>query len=148
MCKNWLRKKICSTDIPKPSGLEDIDINEIYSLLFSQFPDAQLLLSDKNYKTTNKEELEKYLKYDLTDIDTYENEYYDCDDFSFSLMGGISNPIWGSLSFGIIWVKKDNNSFHALNIFIDSDRRIWMVEPQNDKIFEFPDNWATVLVII
>jgi len=150
MCfKNYLRKILCKpVSLPKPNNLESIDVSEINTIIKAAYPDVKLFLTDTDYKTTSKEELQRFLAYDITDTYPYVSQYYDCDDFSFSLMGGLSNPEWGSLSFGILWVIINNTAAHALNIFIDKDREIWMVEPQTDIISEIPSTYKPYLIMI
>jgi len=70
-----------------------------------------------------------------------------CDDFSFALMGHISNPSWGALPFGIVWTKIPGGA-HAVNCFIDKNRDVWIVEPQNDAVYKCPSNWEPYLVMI
>ena len=151
---NWLRKKICNPDMPEPTGLSFIESFEISSLLYAAFPDAQLYISDHKFKTTTKEELMRFLKYDMTDAYNYTSEYYDCDDFSYALMGTLSNPKWGCLPFGIMWTgtKFDSEgkatAAHAVNFFIDASRKIWVIEPQNDKVFVIPKTWKPFLLMM
>ena len=154
MCLSWLRKWFCYPNMPKPEHLSDIASFEITTLLRAAFPNAQIFLSDNQFKTVPIEELKKYIKYDITDAYKYTNEYYDCDDFSFALMGSLSNPKWGCLPFGIVYVgtmfNEEGNMLaaHAVNIFIDPWRKIWVIEPQNDRVFEMPDNWIPYLIFM
>jgi hypothetical protein len=71
----------------------------------------------------------------------------DCDDFSFHLMGSIHNVDWGALPFGIVWLSKPGGN-HAVNLFIDSDHKTWLIEPQNDEYFDCPVDWVPYLIII
>ena len=48
----------------------------------------------------------------------------------------MSIPGWSDLAFGIIWTDK-----HALNCFVDENKKFWLVEPQNDKIMEDFEPW-------
>jgi hypothetical protein len=133
--------------IPMPQMLTELDINEVNTILKAEFPSARLYLSDKQYKTTSIEELRGYLRYDLTSKNKYVSEYYDCDDFSYSLMGELSSPSWGCLAFGILWTTTDSGN-HAVNVFIDSDHTVWIVEPQTDGVFPLPEDWKPYLVMM
>lgn len=144
---NFLNCNVEKQDIPAPSPLEELDVTEVNTLLKSEFPKATLLLSDEKYKTTTKKELERYLEEDLTDKWNYIPTYFDCDDFSYALMGHLSNPDWGCLAFGILWTKVPGGA-HAVNCFISNSHRVYIVEPQNDKIFSLPDNWEPYLVMM
>ena len=136
-----------SGNIPPPNPLDDMDSSEVLTLLRAEFPNAQILLSDAKYKTTTKKEIERYLKYDLTDTWDYVPEYFDCDNSSYSLMGHLSNPDWGCLTFGIVWTKVPGGA-HAVNCFIDNNGEVWIVEPQTDSISKLPDNWEPYLVMM
>lgn len=133
--------------IPAPQYLEGIGYSELRSILKAEFPSIALHLSDRDYKTTSKTELERFMKHDLTDARQYIAEYYDCDDFSYTLMGAISNPEWGALPFGILWANIPGGA-HAVNCFVDKKRQVWIVEPQNDSIFACPDNWAPYFIVM
>lgn len=153
MCLSWIRDLICGKEIENtiklnpPNGLDSIDVNEISTLLASEFPDAKLLFADRDYKTVSKSELERFLKDNKTDLYKYVSEYMDCDDYSFCLMGAISNPDWGALPFGIVWTEVPNGA-HAVNCFIDKKRKVWICEPQTDALFSCPSDWHPYLVII
>jgi len=149
MCLDWLRSKLCKCGmVSPPNFLEDISGSEVFSIIEAEFPNGTKFISDVDYKTTTVEEIERFLKEDITDKDKYVSEMYDCEDFSFRLMGQISNPSWGCLPFGVIYVKQSKNNYHAVNCFIDSKREVWLIEPQNDDIFKCPERWECVMIII
>jgi len=133
--------------ISPPNPLDEFNASEVNSMLQAEFPKAQILLSDGYYKTTTKKELERYLKYDLTDTWDYIPEYFDCDDSSYSLMGHLSNPDWGCLAFGIVWTKVPGGA-HAVNCFISNSGIVYIVEPQNDKVFKCPVDWEPYLIMM
>ena len=136
MCFGWLRRIICGNDntIPCPE-LEPIELTEIFGRLRAELGEkCEIYLSDKEYKTTSIYELKKFLQSDLTDTYVYKKIFFDCDDFSYRLMGELSVPGWASLPFGIFWCELPDGSGHALNIFIDHNRKVWIVEPQNDEV--------------
>ena len=148
MCLNWLRRRLCVNTTPKPQVLFNIGYTEIYTILQSEFPDCYIAMMDRQYKTTTRQELMRYVKNDITDSRVYQPEYYDCEDFSFALMGALSNPDWGALPFGMLFVQTETGSAHAVNIFIDNNREVWMIEPQDDSIKVIPDGWKPYLIII
>ena len=146
-CK-WFCKPDLPDDMPEPAYLEEVDLSRLIGELNSLSAGTPVYLTDRQYKTTSVIELQRYLKYDLTDKQQYVHEYYDCDDYSFSLLGSINNPAWGMLPFGVIWVVRDNQPPHACNIFVDDNYKIWCVEPQNDEVFDLPDDWKPYLIMI
>ena len=126
----------------------EYDVNEVLTILRAEFGhEFNLFLSDAKYKSIPKEVLEEILAYDTTDLYRYISEYFDCDDFSYRLMGQLSTPDYGALTFGIAWVSTGRGG-HALNVFIDDEENVWMVEPQNDKIFKFPEDWTMALIVM
>lgn len=152
MCFKWFCDTFCncpqsSGNISPPNYLEDMDYTEVMTLLQSEFSNATILLADNDYKTTTKSELERFLAHDITDQWQYVSEFYDCDDFSFSVMGQLSNPDWGALTFGILWTNVPGGA-HAVNCFIDNNREVWIIEPQNDAFYKLPGDWTPFLVIM
>jgi len=55
------------------------------------------------------------------------SEKYDCDEFSFALMGYWNKGL-SQFAFGIAWTN-----VHAFNIMVDDKEQIWIVEPQTNK---------------
>ena len=104
-------------------------------------------MSDEEYGLTSIEEMSAFLKEDRTNEYVYGNSY-DCDDFSYRLMGNLSVPGAGKLAVGIIWVIKENGECHALNCFIDDMCEAYMIEPQNDLIFSKPFGWRVVVIMM
>jgi len=152
MCIDWIKSKICGNNnqpqkIPAPSPLKDISHSEVLTLLQAEFPNAYVILTDAKYKTTTKKEIERYLKEDITDEYKYISEYFDCDDFSHRLMGNLHNPDWGHLTFGIVHTKVPNGA-HAVNIFISDQNKVYLIEPQNDKIFKCPSDWEPYFILM
>ena len=144
---SWLRNIICVKQIVRPKNLVDIEHTEVYNLLKKEFGDIPIYLSDLQYKTTSLELLREFLRQDTTNEYSYIPELYDCDDYSYRLMGQLSIPGWSALPFGIIWTQTPRGG-HALNCFIDKERKVWMVEPQNDSIYKIPSNWKPYFVIM
>jgi hypothetical protein len=136
--KNWL-----FGEAPKDS----IDMIEAYTILKAEFPKAKIYLTDARYRTILKEEMQEFLNLDDIDKREYVSDMYDCDDFSFALMGAISNPEWGDIAFGILFSKTPEGK-HAINCFIDKNRQVWIIEPQNDAIFALPSTWTPYFVLM
>ncbi len=145
MCLNYFFEK--KHGITKPTNTQEMTNIELYSFLYSEFKCDVIELSDKKYKTAPFTEYERFLRYDETDKLIYTSEWFDCDDFSVRLHGNITIPYWSALAFGELWVKTPSGG-HAVNLFIDNDREVWIVEPQNDKIFKMPDDWEAFRIEI
>ncbi len=119
-----------------PTSTVEVGSMELRSILSSKFPNAQLFMSDRKYKLCSVVDIKAFLKQNNTDKMKYKEDYLDCDDFSYRLMGQFSIPEWSSLAFGIMWTNK-----HALNCLVDSGRNFYFIEPQNDKIQEKLEPW-------
>jgi hypothetical protein len=106
-----------------------------------------LKFSDPNYKLVDVDHLKKFLKRNATNQRQYENPSNDCDDFSYILLGDVTK--WDSdLAFGIAWVITEDGQFHALNVFVGTDKKVYFVEPQTDEVFLVPDNWDIRFVLM
>ena len=134
-------------NITKPVEIEDIDWNELHTLLQAEFPNAQIIITDRKYKVAPLSEYQRFIKWSTIDKREYISDYYDCDDFSISLLGEINIPEWSSLAFGMMFAKIPQGA-HAINIFVDNNRNVWIVEPQNDNIFPLPSTWKPYFVLI
>ncbi len=101
---------------------------------------ASFKMADSSYKLVEMPVLKAFLRGNSVNSYVYEKDSFDCDDFSFALMGDVTK--WDSdLAFGIIWVTTPNSTGHALNWCVDVNRKLWFVEPQNNKIFEITEDY-------
>ncbi len=111
---------------------KDIDTNKITKTeiinLFKKYNLKRIRILDRHYKLINKKEIEKFLKSDNVSFNKYKKEIYDCDDFALVLLGRIKNKFHGA-SVGLAISKT-----HAFNFFIDENKKVWIIEPQTDKI--------------
>lgn len=121
--------------IPKIKGKKKpVDWTVIQKLLKEAFGEkCTLFLVDGKYRIPTLESFQKFLKEDKTDLFKYIPEEFDCDDFSFRLMGQVSYPGWSDIAFGIA-----TSMTHAYNCIVCEDggqNRVYLVEPQTDKVF-------------
>lgn len=129
----WLLFLLIALLIPKPKGKkEEVDADTLEKLLREALGnDCLLFLVDWKYKIPTLESIKKFLKEDKTDLYKYIPEWYDCDDFSFRLMGQFSIPGWSDIAFGIA-----TSTSHAYNIVVANNEglKVYLIEPQSDKI--------------
>jgi len=121
--------------IPKvKTKKKPVDWTVIQKLLKDAFGEkCTLFLVDGKYRIPTLENFKKFLKEDKTDLFRYISEEFDCDDFSFRLMGQVSYPGWSDIAFGIA-----TSMTHAYNCIVAEDEgqnRVYLVEPQNDEVF-------------
>ena len=122
--------------VPQLTFSGEMDIYELSSILIDKFPDTPIYLPDSLYKLCSIQDVKRFLEWDNTDKQKYLAEMHDCDDFAYRLKGQISIYPWSAIPFGIVWTN-----IHALNIVVLSDKEIYFVEPQSDKILETLEPW-------
>ena len=123
-------------------------INAIYRDIGTKGYD--LHISDRSYTGYTIWEVNRCIRWhEYTDLMRYIAEVFDCDDFAEVLCGGVNKRLRG-IPFGIIWYyAKDYSWGHAVNIFYcDRTKRIYLIEPQNDRIYYFNKEWHPALVVI
>lgn len=131
--------------IPSPETKGEITYSELEALLTGK--SKAIFLSDETYSLITIESMKHFLDLDDTDKNKYLNNYYDCDDFSYRLMGDFSVPGWAAICIGIAWSKT-----HAFNVFVDSERKLYVIEPQTDSIIPFEKlqgaykDWQVVMI--
>ena len=112
---------------PQPERIVDIHTNDIHSLgLPSQHK------ADTYYRLVSKADFDRWIKKDTTSERKYIKDLYDCDDFAHDLVTYAHEWVPG-LCIGEVWIKSRP---HAINIFVDIDKKVWMYEPQNDNFWE------------
>jgi hypothetical protein len=133
------------TNISPPIFMTNESYITINDVLVSEFPNASIFLYDKDYQLTDYSEYQRFIEWDKTNMYSYIEYYFDCDDFAFTLFGNIHREGWGGLAFGVLMLSEPP---HAINFFIDSDLEVYLVEPQTDKIFKMPNNWIGHIIIM
>ena len=123
-----------------------ISRQQCYDILRDEFPGAQIYIPDQTVGVASFSQYFNFLKLNKIDKAQYISEDYDCDDFARELwhyFKGLNTKI----AFGHIWISKPLGSGHALNWFIDNELRLWLVEPQNDKIMQNGANYKAYMVM-
>jgi hypothetical protein len=126
---NWSSENLPVSD-------KHIDMVAIRRILKQSCPGAEVFLSDKSYLACSRADIEAFLDQDKTNKHQYVVEEYDCDDFSYRLMGQFAVEGWARLAFGIVWTDR-----HALNCFITENGEFRLIEPQTDKIQKGLEDW-------
>jgi len=99
-----------------------------------------LLISDEKFRVITKPQMEQLLKEDDTDTLPYIATYADCDDFSDVLIGVLTKKTWvQGFAIGQLWFYTPTYG-HAIDVFCDGVK-IYLVEPQNDEISEWPADY-------
>ena len=133
-------------EVPQQMSTARITSAEVNQLLSDAFGVAAQN-SDRSYKLVDIEVLKEFLASNPVSEREFVLESHDCDDFSFILMGDVTR--WDpDLTFGVIWGWTPKDTFHAWNWCIGTDRRIWFVEPQNDKVFSPDEFWRVTWLVV
>lgn len=132
-------KKVPILPTPDIKGIEVGQLLKQYS--------NNLWISDGLFKLVNTENMKEFLMANPVNGRKYITESHDCDDYSFELMGDVSdwNP---ALAFGIVWGNRAGDGApHAWNFYIDETKKVRYVEPQTDSIFD-PSTESVWIMII
>ncbi len=122
-------RKYANVPIKEMPTITSVEVRAI----LAQYTD-KIWLSDGTFRLVDSKNLKDFLASNEINTRTYIAEKHDCDDFSYELMGRVSE--WNSdNTFGIVWGNNSNGDAHAWNFFIDENMKLQYVEPQNDSIF-------------
>lgn len=129
---------------PRQSSIKTIDAMTLAETIQATDGIGPVLFhnSDAQYKLVDVEHFKNWLRFNPVSSRTYIADVHDCDNFSKELLGDVSK--WDpGLAFGEIWMRPPGGGCHALNWLMDIDRTVWLVEPQNDKVFRPTTLWFT-----
>jgi hypothetical protein len=120
-----------TNDIKLPAG-DKIDLTSLITRM-NDYDANALTYVDNYYFSIEKETVAELLKLNTAiDKSKYITETHDCDDFAFALKGMFSQQALSKYAFG--WARSSN---HAFNFFLDSEGKVWIVEPQNSMIMDY-----------
>jgi len=106
-----------------------ITSSEIESLMYCEGAKA-MMISDSYVYGIDKDTVQEIINENFNiENATYIKEEYDCDDFASAMYGLFNQPTLGRFAFGFA-----RSVEHAFNFFIDRNKKIWIVEPQNNTI--------------
>lgn len=138
---NWIEKglvRFYRNKIFKPEPVKALSHQKVRGVLHKQgIPHRSIRLSDSSYFAPTRAQVERFLSLSFVDQRKYVSRVFDCDNFSFALMGKAS-AFFRGFAFGIVWAET-KRGLHALNFFIDDEGIFWYVEPQSDFIFRSSD---------
>ena len=133
---NWFYTR--KYGIGKPKDTVDIGYKEVIELLQAQLKNDNhvltVVVSDYKYRIAPKSEYLRMIHYDNTNTIPYEEDYGDCDDFATRLHGAFCIPGWSALVVGEV-ICNTGRDCHAINCFIDTNKQVWLIEPQTDQVW-------------
>ena len=103
-------------------------------------------MADQDYNEADEGLIRSILEQDKTELEQYQAEEFDCDDFAFRLMGVFHQDLrTAAMPIFITWVGMPDGFGHAvLSYYIDGIVKI--IEPQNDDIYSVPSEWSLLLL--
>ena len=129
----------------KPQSDGSISGIVLKTLLLSKFKTKHIFISDDKYMLPTDKTIKDFLQQDDVNFRKYVPTKYDCDNFSFSLMGRASFLLSG-YAIGIVWAKTPKGN-HALNFYINDSGVFKYIEPQTDRVF-FDKDYEPFLLVI
>ena len=105
--------------------------------------DCNIVLEDDAYYCPPKSDVTRLLRENSTNRKKYAPDIYDCDDFAFTLKYCFIKDAYRNKErryphcFGIIMGGKlDGDEPHAINLVITNKLKLFLVDPQTDRIFK------------
>ena len=116
--------------------------NQVYNILKTIFPNAEIRIADSKYDIVKWDELVQWLNTDSTNEMKWCEDVYDCDDFAdesaarMHLLGRIQNK---NFAYRIAWgnTPMGYHAFCLAYVIKDNVRKIVVIEPQNDDTKEW-----------
>ena len=97
-----------------------------------------IYIGDEEYVCPSLDEVKKILEDSQVDQRRYWSNGSDCEDFGFRLKADfvrkyLTEESRLAYAFGMVW---GNKPAHAMNFVLCNDSKIYLIEPQDDKIHE------------
>jgi hypothetical protein len=103
-------------------------------------------MADQSYDVADEDFIKAILCHDKTEREQYEAERFDCDDFAFRLMGAFHRDLGtAAMPIFITWVGMPDGYGHAVLSYY-KDGKVKIIEPQNDDIYDVPQEWSLLLL--
>lgn len=143
--------------IAPPTIRKTINQGELSQIVFNKTDCNYSIYWDKEYDLIDEDDLKRYL---LSNINNdYVSEAFDCDDFSFSLLGRVREWAYnrtnrkGGLSFGILAGDLKLNDFddyrgHAVCFFVTSDKKVKLLDGMTNEILDIRPSMTIDQLII
>ena len=135
-----LRYKLGLLPVESKAGV--ISINSMYSLLWREFPKANINVRRAWYRLCDDEMMVKFLETDTNNLakyDGYEGEsYYTCVNYADGLQGEMARRL-PEYAHGKLQTHGDPG--HELNFYVNTEMNVKYVEPQSDAVHDTLDNW-------
>lgn len=128
---------MCIAKLLELFRLNRLKNTKLKKLLRKEIGECPILITDESYTLKSKEDIELFLEKDDTDKMDYVSLFFDCDDYSIKLLGRFKVPGWSNTCVAVLIIGYEDKEkdFHALNIFVDLKKDVYIIEPQSDKVY-------------
>lgn len=101
------------------------------------FGKTVIALADRSYEEVDFYKIRKVLRQDDTDKKEYIPESFDCDDYTFSLMGAFHRDIGtASMPIFITWIETVSGGHSLITCYHKG--MVIFIEPQTDELIPMP----------
>jgi len=114
---------------------------------------AYFYFLDSDYYLPSKQYVQDIIKIDSVDARRYRSQAFDCDDFAYMLNTTFIDITYkdnirrAPFSFGIIFGYLPTP--HAINIFVDDEKNVYLIEPQTDGFIDIEsDKIKTIFSLV
>lgn len=144
--------------VPEDSDMVRLSSDEVREILIREFGSGPYLaIYDRHYFALNKSDVEAFLHSSKIDAIKYQKERFDCDDFAAALRGEFlqwfshghegkgeeRGAAFGQITGDLRKASTPNEvRGHAMNFFIASDRKVYIIEPQTDSVTKWKVDYA------
>ena len=139
---------IASTTMKIPKLGSKIDKGELVSIFKNAgIKDVEYQLFDANYTTVNYADFKKFADIACSNVNKYRLESQDCDDLGMIFLGRAREYYGRTLSdygigIGLLtgdlrFKKEDTMRAHAINWFIDENKKLFLYDVMWNEIYEF-----------
>lgn len=122
----------------KPPPVKAINSEEVYKLMekkgwVNRGRPPMWFVLDSEFILPTEEEVQDIIKADRTEKQVYVPNSGDCDNYAFELRHAFGRRGW---AVGMIAIDTGKPPLHAIFFYINDERELVAIEPQNDKRFE------------
>lgn len=139
-----------------PVSKLSLNTREVLNILSEATKCHQIFLWDSKYDTIELDDVQRFL---VSNINTkYKSDRSDCDDFSIHLcsrfrefaynMNGSGGPLFGIMTGDLRLKDNDPPRSHAVCFFIDSKKKVWIVDGMWNEIHEIVPSMTFWTIIV
>jgi len=112
-----------------------------YQEMIKLFEPTGLIYFDLKYQTTDIETFRKIIELDWLNRKPYLKDIFDCDDYALAFKVHLSEIYRINAIAVVVGEVRDTKTgqvigYHGYNRIIDKDKKVWLFEPQTDKLSE------------